>query len=284
MTTIEGYRVVSEVRHRLALGLNYLDAITGAPVVGEIDATIEAIDGRNTALLMLAKPGGAVIVLTRRVAALFRGIAGSTAQTLVRLTPRAWPEPPLPRNRAVLPRRFVLPVVRNADGLPVAEAPGQAGKWVFDVPLYRGGSAMMAPGATILSGQLVYPNIGGTSPEPVRWAQVIGLRAGTTNVLGGARTDDRGEFSLLIAGRAEQTPNAIAPVSVALQIWGPPQRPDPLALRADPFADVPIEPWLVSPPPPYLTPPPGYVAAPLSPAHTAVPGRVKAIGQLVFTP
>ena len=88
MTTIEGYRVVSEVRHRLALGLNYLDAATGVVLQAELDATIEAIDARSVMLSMTAKPSGAAIVLTRRTASLFAGVAGSVAQTLVRLTPR----------------------------------------------------------------------------------------------------------------------------------------------------------------------------------------------------
>lgn len=287
MSALDSYRVVSEVRHRLALGLNYRDAANGAVLLADLDATIEAIDNRAVRLPMTAKPGGAAIVLTRAVAARFHGAANSPAHTLVRITPRVWPAAPRPRNRAVLPRRVLFDIGRNADGVPMAEAPNHAGQWVFDVPLFRG-AASAAAGATVVIGQVVYPGPANALAEPVRWAHVVARRDGSADLLGVARADDRGEFALLVVGRAGQTPNAISQLEIRLELWGPPQRPDPLALAADAFADLPLEPWpfpAAGPLPFGWTPPAGYVAAAQQPAPLAAPpGRVTAAGRLEFTP
>ncbi len=284
MSVLDGYRVVSEVRHRLALGLSFVDTAGGDPILGELAATVEQVGQRKRRLPMSTKAGGAALVLSRQVAALFGGPADTNVDVIVVIAPRHWPAPPLPRDRSVLPRRVRLPVRRNGAGLPAAEAPDHPGRWVFTVALHRGPIGWLAPGATLVTGRVVYPRPAGHPAEaddiPVRWAH-IALRSGA-DTLATTRSDDRGEFALSIPG-GRQPPETFAEIAGDLRVWAANAPPPPAQLAADPFADVPIEdgngPLL-----PADTPPAGYAQNAADTPIRLMPGTALVLDNIVFVP
>ncbi|RZT17520.1 hypothetical protein EV649_5067 [Kribbella sp. VKM Ac-2569] len=95
------------------------------------------------------------------------------------------------------------------------------------------GAAYSLPrGATAVRGRVVRDG------TPVHWARVVGVGPGNA-VLGRARTDDRGEF-LLILGETNQNP-VQSTVGVDLRVHGPVAQPA-TGTVTDPLADLPAEP------------------------------------------
>lgn len=98
--------------------------------------------------------------------------------------------------------------------------------------LLPGAAYPLPRGATAVRGEVVRDG------TPVRWARVVGVGPGNA-VLGRARTDDRGEF-LLILGETNQNP-VQSTVGVDLRVHGPVDPPTAGA-PIDPLEDLPAEP------------------------------------------
>lgn len=228
------------VRHNLALGLQFLDAVTGEALVAPLRAVIEKVGTRKVSLAMMPKAAGAALRLDAEVRRLFKGPANTTLAVQVLIAPvfglgRSGLIPP---DRRVIPRRILLGVQLDAFGLPCAKGPDPMGKTVFAVRLHRGPTFPRAAGDTALTGCLMRP---GADPAPHRWAHVVAHQGSETGpVLGTTRCDDRGEFILRLQKRGVgQTPNRLREILVRLICHIPPS-PTP-ATAWNSYDDLPVE-------------------------------------------
>lgn len=260
------------LRHRLALGVEALDAGTRALVGSGLTAVREtprgqlALDSDNTGRFKL------------------RHGPDVGDSVVLRLD-----DP----NRRYVPRRFSVPLWTLAEVLPIDQDP-PTGPYIPVAsrllrPWLLPGSAYRATrGTTAIRGRVVRD--GG---QPARWARVNALGS-KGELLGWTHCDDRGEFLLLISTTGALPPPAPNTLDVDLVVTAPATAttPDP----ADRLADLVAEAVTRSSAPPTpsdldndllrgLAVPPGYRGSTTPRPHLTVSvGEMLAVAQdVVFT-
>ncbi len=267
------------VLHRLALGVQPLDALTALPCLSALRVGREIADGPVD---RRADPAWPVVDLEASGTARYklRHGAGVGTEVVLRMGDTA---------RRVVPRRFRVPLWSLAE-VGTAEAGGteiSVRARVLRPSLFPGVAAAMQPGTTGVRGRVA---LGG---GPVRWPRLTALGPGDVPV-GRAHGDDRGEFALLIADAGLMPPPAPGVLPVELQITARPPGPGAGPAPTDPWADLPVEPVTRSQNPALqsdldndllrgLTPPAGYRLSTLPrPRIDVSVGEVVVVGDVPF--
>lgn len=238
---------VARVRHRLALGLHWTDALAGAPAQGTWHALLEklgpyamnlAFDSHGAARHALRNAG----LLQKRFAL---ALGGGDARCAVRVYAAAPHSPRSPQvyQRALDPRLYVPRRIRFT---PVAEGAGPAATPAnIRQPWLWPGSAYPLPGnATAVRGR-VLRGADLASAAPVPWVRMVATVPASETVFddaqpaGYAHGDDRGEFVLVLDSRAVGGAALAGTVEVRLWAFLPP--PAVVVDDADPLASLPLE-------------------------------------------
>ncbi|MGH3824082.1 MAG: hypothetical protein ACRDRA_14820 [Pseudonocardiaceae bacterium] len=220
MTVDTGTGFPLQVLHRLALGVEPIDALRRLPIGPRVRVGREVtqLHGRRRA-------GGVLDPLARRTDLpletngtgrfKLRHGDGVGAMVLIRID-----DP----TRGYVPRRFEVPLWTLAE----VEAP--AGPYIpvrsrLLRPSLLPGSAYPAPrGTTGVRGSMV------RNGQPVRWPRVEALGPGGL-VVGRAHGDERGEFLLIVTGTGSVTPPPPATLDIQLLMYGPAGEPPDPALE-----------------------------------------------------
>ncbi|WP_313952966.1 hypothetical protein [Accumulibacter sp.] len=257
---------VSRVSHRLVLGIQWLDALTGMPVPGDWVNDLEAVGSRAglqrferhpQARQALRHAGRLAKVLrlaaADKVAAPPADVADDQTNFVVRAFARRDPRHLHYRSdndpRQYVPRRLSLTPVQS-DGVPPSSVANIRTAW-----LWPGATYPLAANASAIRG-CIRRGAALSSAVPVPWARVVLTRPGAAPVnfagetqLAWAHGDDRGEFLVLLGAQAVPG-GVVLPATIALRLWVflPPAAPldagDPLASLAlevaagDPLNDV----------------------------------------------
>ncbi|MEW9553383.1 carboxypeptidase-like regulatory domain-containing protein [Nonomuraea sp. NPDC050783] len=276
--------VETRTAHRLALGVEPVDAVTGRPSGHPVQAGLPLPAPPEPAGLPGGLPGGLRgdlpaglpgalpddlpaghhDVLPDGPVLALDGI-GNGRFTLRHGAQRdPWPTPRAAELRILLrdpwrryvPRLLAVSLWRRreledaeAAGTPVPVLARTLRPWLLP------GSAYPLPrGTTAVRGTVRTP-----AGAPVPWARVEAVVAGTATVAGRAHGDERGEFLLVVAGLGDAGLNVenlpVITIDVTVRARRPPPRgvPEEAVPRAEP-PDTPLSRG--------QTPPPGYEAAP----------------------
>jgi hypothetical protein len=274
MITVPGTAVPVEILHRLALGVEPIDALTGGPI-GELVVERETVPrpGRRRptptgpADPTDTWPPGAMLEPSRSGRFRLRHGPGVGGTAVIRLRDR---------RRRYVPRRFAVTLWTLAEVAAAEQTPPgvfvAARARVLRPWLLPGAASATPRGVSGIRGRVAYP--GG---RPVRWARVAAVGPAGTAV-GRAHGDERGEFLLVFTGAV--TPNPLPPTTVNVDIelvfWG--RRPEDAADPAAPPTDLPVEtvPRSANPPRPEdldnpllrgEVPPPSYVKGTVRPVE-----------------
>jgi hypothetical protein len=153
------------------------------------------------------------------------------------------PDPPAPlvvriydHLRRYVPRRLEIPILTRAE----AEEPKRPTAHRTRRPtIFPGAAYDPCGGATGIRGRILREG------KPMRWACVEALRMATWDVIARARSDDRGEFLLLLDSSASPYDEIVEPPTALIIVAGPLTAPAPPAdeqLKKDPWWDLPLEP------------------------------------------
>jgi hypothetical protein len=250
--TVENTMEVSRVGHRLALGIEWRDALTDLPVVGLWVSGLQKIGSRPIAQLFDLHPGGRHAVrLEGRIARILGRAAKEVPPADPALDPTtfalvAWGEagPPVRGYstsndpRRYVPRRLSCTPVQTG-GITTDTAGNVRGARVFPGAAYPLASNVSALRGRVRRGPSVAT---GTS---VPWARAVVTRPtgapdfDTETPLAWGHGDDRGEF-LIVLGPNAATGAAQLPSVLALRLWvflPPAGAFDPLS----PLASLPLE-------------------------------------------
>lgn len=249
----------ASVLHRLALGVECLDAVSGSRV------RVEARVDREVDPLHLPpdlRAGPPLVPLERRGVgrSLLRFDHATPVTTPVIL--RIWD----PARRLVA-RRFAVPLwtlteVVAADAVPPVVP---AASRTLRPGLFPGSAGLVPRGATVVRGRVELGN-----GKPARWARIRAERTGDVTI-GHAHADERGEFVLVLLDTGTLPPPAPSELDVDLVVTAPDPTALPVSTERDPLADLVVESTLrPDNPPPDPAPdddvlsgiatPPGYVA------------------------
>lgn len=236
------------IGHRLAMGVQFADALSRLPVFAPLTCDLEAIGSRpcsrrceihNLGRQALRHAGRLAKLLARAVA-----LGQSTAFSL-----RAYGR----RNPAVdgyltdndprlyVPRRLALTPVLDADGIPPASRDNIRNAW-----LWPGAAYPLPARATALRGH-IRKGLSLDQAVDVPWARVVVTRPGsgaadfaTEAKLAWGHGDDRGEFLVLLG--ADAVPGGVSlPASLSLRLWVFLPPPAVSFDPADPLASLPLE-------------------------------------------
>ncbi len=253
---IEDTTDVSRVSHRLALGIQWLDALTGAPVAGDWVNDLEAI-GTRRALWRFERHAQArqAVRHAGRLAKVLRLAAADKVATppvdvaddptnfVVRAFARRDPRHADYRTdndpRQYVPRRLSLTPVQSG-GVPPSSLANIRTAW-----LWPGATYPLAANASAIRG-CIRRGASLASALPAAWARVVVTRPGagvadfaSETPLAWAHGDDRGEF-LVVLGTQAVPGGVILPATMALRLWvflAPAVTLD----AADPLASLPLE-------------------------------------------
>lgn len=242
---------VARVGHRLALGLQWIDALTQQPIESPAGAAwlsdLEAIGTRPCARRFEAHSQGRQAI---RHAGPYRKLLdhavaeGDPLDHTVRafgardarVARYATGQDP----RRYVPRRLAFTPVLSG-GVPPASLVNTRTAW-----LWPGAAYPLPSRSTGVRGRIRREAAPGVH-VPVPWARVIATRAGagpanfaTETQIGWAHGDDRGEF-LLVLGNAAVSGAAALPATIILNVWVflPPALPAFNA--ADPLSSLPLD-------------------------------------------
>ena len=242
------------IRHRLALGLQWLDALTGQPAEGRWVSELQAIGARPIVQRFDLHPDGrhALRHGGRLAAVLAKAAADKVATPPPDSTSDptnfivgAWGEARVGAPgygsgndpRRYVPRRLSLTPVQTG-GVPAGTRDN-----IRSASLWPGADYPLAGSVTAVRGRIRRGPAPG-SLVPVAWTRVVVTRpAGAPNFatetqIGWAHGDDRGEFLAVLGPRAVPG-GADLPANLALRIWvflPPTDAFDP----ADPLASLPL--------------------------------------------
>lgn len=242
---------VSRVGHRLALGVQWIDALTQLPIEAPAGAALlndlEAIGTRPIVQRFEAHSQGRQAI---RHAGRYRKLLDHTVSEGDPLAhavrafgardPRLAVYATSQDPRRYVPRRVAFTPVL-ASGVPPASIVNTRTAW-----LWPGAAYPLPSRSTGLRGCIrreVSPGVNASVP----WARVIVTRAGAgpasfaaESQIGWAHSDDRGEF-LLVLGNGAISGTAALPAALGLNVWVflPPALPAFDA--ADPLASLPLE-------------------------------------------
>ncbi len=226
----------AEIVHRLALGIEPLDAQRGGRLGYSLQAAYDAQQ------LGLPRPP-----LERHVSNLFslRYQPGVATQLELRFFDAAERRyKPEDDRRRIVPRRLRIPILSLADVETAEQDDPQSFRRRIRRPAFFPGAAYdFSATATSLRGRVVR---GG---KPMRWARVTAKLSGSGPpgselVVGHAHGDDRGEFLLFINANVTTGSALPKPLEIIVSVFGPatPPLPSPATLPAlDPLWDLPLE-------------------------------------------
>ena len=255
------------VLHRLALGVECVDAVTGRRVTTEVEVGRE-VDPRR--LPRGFDPQWPCLPLESQ------GI-GRSQLRFDHATPTAVRLRLVDRRRRFVPRRLDLPLWTLAEIL-AAEASSSAvsaAARVLRPWLWPASAAGLPGGATVVRGVVR------AGDDPVRWARLTAVRPGDGPV-GRGHADERGEFLVLVTGTGSLPPPAPSILDVDLVVTAPDPNAAPPPSDTDHHADLVVE-SLARPSHPPLPAeldnavlrgtaiPPGYVANTAAVPTLAVP-------------
>lgn len=249
----ENTRAVEHVRHRLALGVQWLDALTGQPAGGRWVSELDAIGPRAItrrftfhalARHSLVHVGRLAAILVKAAAEKVATPPAAAVDDPTNFKLSAWGDITEPTSgyatgndpRRFVPRRLSLTPVQ-AGGVPTDTAQN-----IRFAQLWPGAAYPVQGGSTVLRGRIRR----GTPALPVAWARVVITRPNSTpnfsteTPLGHAHGDDRGEF-LAVLGPAAVPGGVALPATLALRVW---VFLPPLTTTfdtADPLASLPLE-------------------------------------------
>lgn len=242
---------LSRVGHRLALGVQWIDALTQMPLEPLADQAlccdlqavgtrpwVQRLEAHTQSRHALRLAGRYQRLLARAVE-----LAESTRHELRAFGAR---DPRLQAYRVDQdPRRFVprrvalTPVL--VDGLPPASTVNTRTAW-----LWPGAAYPLPARSTAVRGR-VLRDLGGGQSEPIAWARVVCTKpgAGAPNFasekkLGWGHGDDRGEF-LLVLGASAVSGGGALPAQIPLHIWVFLPPPEAVWSADDPLASLPLE-------------------------------------------
>jgi len=209
------------VLHRLALGVECLDAGTGRRVRTDVAV------GRELPLRLLPQvhsPNWPCITLEPKGIgrAQLRYDLTTPEQTPIRLRL-------VDPGRRFVPRRFdlawwQLSEILSADATPT---PVPAASRVLRPWLWPASGAILPGGVTVVRGVVREQG----TDRPVRWARLTAVRrppgAGPGDVVGRGHADDRGEFLVVITDTGTLPPPFPRTLPIDLQVIARPPRPDP---------------------------------------------------------
>ncbi|APV49315.1 hypothetical protein BWI17_06245 [Betaproteobacteria bacterium GR16-43] len=221
-----------ELRHRLALGLSLVDALTGMETPGVARVTLESI-GPYRVDLPFEAHGPARHAL--RYAARVRKLVDRTVDAAL---DRRWIVRIESRDRTHVARRMRFDLA-FANGQPDAAPSNIRPPW-----LWPGATYALPSTGTAIRGRVLR----GPDPDtavPIRWARVFATAPATTlvfapaNVVACGHGDDRGEFLLALGARLQAAAALTDPVDVRLWAFFPP--PAPPVDPADPLDGLYLE-------------------------------------------
>ena len=256
---------VDHVSHRLAMGIQWIDALSRLPATGNLASELERIGGRTLRQSFDLHSGSRHALRWTGQLAKILVIAAQEKIVAPPLTPdadhtnfvmrgyarrdtRASSYTPGNDPRRHVPRRLALMPVQ-ADGMPTATKGNIRQAW-----LWPGTAYPLSGNTTALRGRVRRGATLATATS-VPWTRVIVTQPGgppnfaTETRIGWGHGDDRGEF-LVVLGFQAIPGGAILPQTVTLRVWvflppvGPFEPKDPLAslpleqAGSDPINDV----------------------------------------------
>jgi hypothetical protein len=205
--------------HRLALGIEPIDAMTGRIAAQPIDVALEVVPGGVLSGLPLPR-----FDRHRFGRHALRYVPGVGDPVELRML--------VPARRYV-PRRLRVPIATLQEVLDGEETGSEipVSERIRRPALFPGAAYDVSPAMTGLRGRVV------RNGAPVRWTRIVARTGGV--VIGRAHGDDRGEFLLLLGIDTSNLAALVSPVAVALEIT----RRSPLATvpTTDPLWGLPLE-------------------------------------------
>lgn len=234
--------LAATVRHRLALGLECLDAMTGVRINTPLSAEVLKVGPLEFGQFMTAKGGGLQMVhYAQRLKKYYQHcIANNYAHALETRLSCVRLAPTFEDKRSYVPRRLRITLKTDANQQPAPTPENIRRPWLWP------GAAYPVPGnATGVRGRAAKGS-DAKSAVPLRWVRVLASIPASeadlakATIVGQAHGDDRGEFLLLIEPKAIPTTTITGPLKVRLTLYLPPVLPPPDA-DTDPLWDVPLE-------------------------------------------
>ncbi|EAR22017.1 hypothetical protein [Nitrococcus mobilis] len=222
----------TESVHRLALGLEPLDALRGGRLAHPVRVELERPLPRHLAnptdpYRRPVRPGDVHARVNRHDSALHVLLYHPSLADHVDL--RIYDH-----VRRYVPRRFRLPLLSQE----VAESQPYTHR-VRRPVLFPGAAYDVSERATGLRGRVL------RSDKPMRWARIEAWLPDTETLVGRAQGDDRGEFLLLLApGAAPASEFTGRDLEVRVDVFGPETPPAPIPTDLpdqDPFWDLSLE-------------------------------------------
>lgn len=226
---------VSQVTHRLALGVQWIDAVAAQPSGGRWASELTAVglrplpqpfDVHPLARHALRHAGRLARVLARAAQDRLDSPPATPAEDPTRLELRAWGHAgaagggyrPAEDPRLHVPRRLaLLPVL--VDGLPAAGVANLRSAWLWPGVRYP-----LPSGASAVRGR-IWRGASLASATPVPWCRLLVTRSvaappnpATETALGWGHGDERGEF-LVVLGSEAAGGGAALPETLPLRLW-----------------------------------------------------------------
>ena len=253
---VENTVQVASVRHRLAMGVQWIDALTQLSAFSTWTSELERIGSRACPLRFDAHPqcrhalrAAGRLARVLAVAAEDKATAPPATpevdqtnfvlrafgRTSVRVEGYAASNDP----RQLVPRRLSLTPAQT-DGVPAGNLANIRTAW-----LWPGSAYPLTSNVTALRG-CVRRGPSDAVAKPAAWSRIVVSRPGagpadfdTESKVGYAHGDDRGEF-LVVLGGAAVPGGAALPATIALRLWvfTPPAD---IFDEADPLASLPLE-------------------------------------------
>lgn len=244
-----------QLNHRLALGVQFIDALSQLPASPPLVCDLEAI-GTHPCPLRFAAHGQARQALRHagRIARLLEHAAGHGGSTVFRLRAYGQRKPGASGYvgdndpRLYVPRRLALTPVLGALGVPPATRDNIRDAW-----LWPGAAYPLPANATALRGQIRRgPSL--ALAREVPWARLVVTRPRPVIPpapppppdfdlearLAWGHGDDRGEFLVLLGG-AVAPGGAAMPAALTLRLWVFLPPAGTTLDAADPLASLPLE-------------------------------------------
>ena len=218
---------LARVLHRLALGVECLDAIIGRRVRTDVAV------GREVDVRLLPRGFGPEWPC---VSLESKGIGRSQIRFDV-TTPEAVRLRLVDPQRRFVARRFDLPLwkldeILGADGTPPVVP---AASRILRPWLWPGSAAELPWGMTVIRGAVR------TGDVPVRWARLAAVRHADA-VVGHGHADERGEFLIVVTDTGSLPPPAPSILDIDLRVSAPDPATAPAVDPDDPYADLVVEP------------------------------------------
>ncbi|KPF49975.1 hypothetical protein IP87_13565 [beta proteobacterium AAP121] len=239
---------LARVQHRLAVGVQCVDALSGQPLLAPLQVRLLAIGPLAADLLLQPKGDGRYSLAD----------AGAFARLWDRCTRL---DDPLPRTLDLLvhenlpgaaategeaphrsgPRRVRMDLAETAPALPAPgfrprPRPGRESS--LALRLFPGPNHGFDASATVLRGR-VQLGTGAADARPARWSRLVAMRGSA--VLGHTQADERGEYALLLRYPAGLlAPNTPSPADAQIEVHIAARRNPPPHER--PFDDLSAEP------------------------------------------